>query len=71
MSDYDDYFMSDVPRGVSTRFLKDALMPQERFQRPADIAGSDARALGRAARLNIAHQHAFGAWRQPETARHV
>jgi type IV secretion system protein VirD4 len=42
MSQYDDYFLSDVPRGVSTRFLKDQRVPQERFQCPAHIVRSDA-----------------------------
>lgn len=42
MSRYDDYFLSDVPRGVSTRFLKDQRVPQERFQRPPDVVNSAA-----------------------------
>lgn len=42
MSEYDDFFLGDVPRGVSTRFLKEQLVPQERFQSPSDIAASDA-----------------------------
>jgi type IV secretion system protein VirD4 len=39
---YDAYFLDDLPRGVSTRFLKAQHVPQERFQSPADIVASDA-----------------------------
>jgi len=40
MSNFYDDFMADVPRGVSTRFLSEQAVPQERFQKPATVATS-------------------------------
>lgn len=42
MNDFTDDFMSDVPRGVTTRYLHEQAMPQERFQNPVQIAHSQA-----------------------------
>lgn len=40
MADFFKDFMSDVPRGVRTRFLREQSVPQERFQDPAQVAGA-------------------------------
>lgn len=42
MSDYDNHFLGDVPRGVATRFLNQQDVPQERFQLPSAIANAAA-----------------------------
>lgn len=40
MADFWNDFMSDVPRGVSARFLEEQAVPQERFQDAPDVARS-------------------------------
>lgn len=42
MSEFTDDFMRDIPRGVSSRYLKQQSVPQARWQPPESILGSKA-----------------------------
>ncbi len=42
MSKFLEEFMHDIPRGVSSRYLRQQSVPQARWQRPEDVLGSRA-----------------------------